>query len=99
MLTVKVNPVSFSSSPSVILKYFPNINTMVVECISCFNERNTLPDSVTSLILKLLDLTKLTDSNLRYADRVVEIRRCSFDRDHPADFSLFPNLERLTFDK
>ena len=35
-LVLKVNPAAFSDSPREILKYFPNINTMVVDDLRRF---------------------------------------------------------------
>ena len=97
LLTLKANPASFSASPRDILKYFPNINTMVVKDLTCFEETDTLPDTVTSLVVRWLDFTKLDATTLRFAERVVELRGCTYGPGYPADFSLFPHLQRLTF--
>ena len=98
MLTLKTNPIWFSCSPHDILKFFPNINTMVVWCITHFKKTDQLPDTVTAIVVDKLFFEDFTDEQLRLADRVVEIRHSYSDNEHPADFALFPNLERLSLD-
>ena len=73
MLTLKVNPAHFSKSPRDILKYFPNINTMVVSKFESLKDTIALPDTVTSIVAKNIGFGHLTESTIRYADRVVEI--------------------------
>ena len=51
-LTLKRNPEGFTNSPDQILRFFPNINTMVVATLSCFEGVQTLPDTVTSIVVK-----------------------------------------------
>ena len=95
-LTLKMNPVAFSKSPGQILKLFPNINTMVVDELSSFDERDELPDTVTALVVGFLHFEGLSEKQLRFADRVVEIQGFNSTDKHPTDFSIFPNLKRLT---
>ena len=38
LLALKVNPAAFSDSPRDIVKFFPNINTMVVDELSCLQK-------------------------------------------------------------
>ena len=94
MLALKVNPAHFKS-PYDILKYLPNINTMVVSKFESLNETITLPDTVTSIVAKCVGFGHLTESTIRYADRVVEIGEWRFTQTHPADLSLFPQLETI----
>ena len=97
-LTLKTNPAAFSFAPREILALFPNINTMVLRWLWSFEDTDTLPDSVTAIVLEDLDHQDLIEQQLPFADRIVAIRssaRCSEGR---ADFSRFPNLERLTLD-
>ena len=96
-LTLKVNPAAFCEFSWEILWRFPNINTMVVDNLSCF-DFDELPDTVTAVIVENVDFADLTEERLRYADRVVEIRRSVAIRTSRADFSLFPRLERLRLD-
>ena len=98
MLTLKTNPAGFCHKPSAILKLFPNINTMVVEEITDFNETDVIPDTVTAIVVKYLNFEHLTKKFLKLADRIVEVRNCYSNDEHPADFTLFPNLERLSLD-
>ena len=91
-ITLKVNPAGFYQKPSAILRFFPNINTMVVHWLTSFKET----DTVTALVVGRLDFEYLTKEHLKLADRVVEIRDCCSNKEHPADFTLFPRLERLT---
>ena len=95
-LTLKTNPAAFSDLPSShILTYFPNINTLVLRFLSLMKEEDSLPDTVTSIIVECMNFNDLTPAQLRYADRVVEIQS-EFSTTSPADFSLFPRLERLS---
>ena len=97
-LTLKVNPAAFSHPPRDILRFFPNINTMNVDDLTDFKKSDTLPDTVTALVVKCVNFTNLPKGLLRYADRVVEIQSSrSFNRDL-ADVSLFPTLQRLSLD-
>ena len=96
MLTLKVNPKPFLMSPREIIRHFPNITTMVVDDLTEFKEADSLPDTLTTLIVENLDFEDLTEEHLQQADRVVEIRGCSSNEEHPANFTLFPHLERLT---
>lgn len=95
-LTLKTNPSWVFSTPRDILMFFPNINTMVVRDLLCFEDTDTLPDTVTALVVEHLDFRCLTAERLGVADRVVEIRGCHDDDKHPANFTLFPNIDRLT---
>ena len=98
MLTLKTNPAAYCDAPRAILRLFPNINTMAVRDLSCF-DRDALPDTVTALVVASVDFNTATEERLKFADRVVEIRGCESYYAHPADFSLFPRLERLALDK
>ena len=93
MLTLKTNPGAFCLDPRTILKYFPNINTMVVNSLSLLSETD-LPDTVASLVVKRVWFTP-DESEPRYADRVVEVRGVVYK---PANLTLFPRLERLVLD-
>ena len=95
-LTLKANPVAFSHSPPEILRFFPNINTMVVQSLTDYKETGTLPDTVTALVVEKLDFIRLADEHLRYADRVVEVRGFQTHSKCHNNFALFQNLERLT---
>ena len=77
--TVRTNPVSFSGSPRAILMRFPNTNTMGVNGIACLETSETLPATVTSVVVASVDFKHLTDEQLRFAERVVEIRNCVSD--------------------
>ena len=95
-LTLKVNPGAFCFEPRSILKFFPNINTMVVESLMYFKKTDALPDTVTALVVQQLFSDDLTDSSIRVADRVVEIQGFSPVTDpHPTDSTFFANLKRL----
>ena len=43
-----------------------------------------------------MDFGDITEHVLKLADRVVEIRDASTDDEHSEDYTLFPNLKRLT---
>ena len=45
-----------------------------------------------------MDFRWLSEEHLKLADRVVEIRGCYTNDEHPVNFTLFPRLERLTLD-
>ena len=93
MLTLKTNPAVLSHSPRDILRFFPDINTMVVNDLSSVERLPALPDTVTAVIVQRMDFDVLPRT-LRYADRVVEIRDgCA--KNWPADFTRFPNLQKL----
>ena len=96
MQMLKVNPVQSQWRPNDIITFFPNINTMAVRDLSCFEGADALPDSVTSIVVECVDFRTVTDGSLHFADRVVEIRGCYTDDKHPADFTLFPNLKKAT---
>ena len=93
-LALKVNPAAFCKSPRAILRLFPNINTMVLKTIPCLSKGETIPDTVTSLVVKRLDLAEMTPARLWFAGRIVEIQNASYDS-RCADFSRFTRLERL----
>ena len=95
MLSLKVNPASFCWEPPAIIKFFPNINTMVVKNLMCFGKTSLLPNTVTAIVVKSVSFYDLTEEGLKYADRVVEIRDNWSGDESPADFALFPNLKRL----
>ena len=96
MLTIKVNPAAFSESPDDILRFFPNINTIIVKKISCFKRSDTLQDTVTSLIVKEVNFCNITREQLRFADRVIEAWMYVPPQIRLPDISIFPRLERLT---
>ena len=98
MLTLKTNPAAFSDSPRAILKYFPNINTMVISYLHFLTKKNALPDTVTALVIKTIHFKWLTEVCLTYADRVVEIQSSKWHPDNYCDYSLFPRLERVRLD-
>ena len=97
MLTLRVNPRSLSYLPHKILDFFPNINTMVVYEFWSTEQIEALPDTVTSIVVEQAELDNLPDSGHRFAGRVVEIQECVSISDL-GDFSVFPRLERLTFE-
>ena len=70
-LTLKTNPVSFSGSPRAILRHFPNIKPMVVNDLAGLETTETLPATVTSVVVASVGFKLLTDEQLRFADRVV----------------------------
>ena len=94
-LTIKTNPPAFSQSPRHILKFFPNINTMVVDSLDCFREINHLPDTVTSV--KVKSFISNGDTHPKYiTKKVTEIwDGFSVNRHAVVDFSVFTRLERL----
>ena len=94
MLTLKTNPLMMFESPQNIVNFFPNINTMVVFSLHYFRENDTLPDTVTAIVVSHVVYDDLTPSELRYADRVVEIRNFHAYQD-TLDLRVFPRLERL----
>ena len=91
-----MKPAAFSDSTRDILKYFPNINTMVVNDLACLETAETLPATVTSVVTGSVDFKHRTDEQLRFADRVVEIRNCVSGCWTDADLTLFPAPARLT---
>ena len=95
-LMAKMNPPAVSTSPRDILRLLPDINTMVVPTLAALEKTSTLPSSVHSLVVRRVDFRRLTEAGLRFADRVVEIGDCDSDHEHPADFTLFPRLAKLT---
>ena len=60
---------------------------------------NTLPDTVTSIAIRLVDNASLTAARIKYADRVVEISECntlgSRGVTEPRNLSSYPRLQRL----
>ena len=89
MPTLKVNPTHLSTSPTKILRFFPNI-MMVLDCPVRLEDIDTLPDTITSIILNNVDTNFLTDKQLRFANRVVEIRGANADPGDNMDFCYFP---------
>ena len=69
---------------------------MVVDELPSFDERDELPDTVTALVVGFLHFEGLSEKQLRFADRVVEIQGFNSTDKHPTNFSIFPNLKRLT---
>ena len=95
MHILKVNPWMFDESPHTILKFIPNINTIVVESLSLIGQADTLPNTVTSIVVKFLTFYDLTETELNCADRVVEIQNSVCASDDTLDLRAFPKLERL----
>ena len=95
VLTLKVNPSHFCDSAHDILTFFPNLNTLVIKDLSQLDSVDTIPNTITSIVIKMIDFSKVTQSGLRFADRVVEVQGCCscYER---WDFSLFPRLARLS---
>ena len=88
-LTLKVNPAAFSTSPRAILRHFPNIKPMVVNDLAGLETTETLPATVTSVVVASVGFKLLTDEQLRFADRVAD-RDCVSDCWTDADLALFP---------
>ena len=95
-LTLTVNPMAFSPSSRTILQYFPNINTIVVDDLRWFGVRETLPDTVTAIILKSVDFRPSHGPGFVWVNRVVEVR--GYHSSAVVDLSLFPRLERVSLD-
>ena len=95
--TLRTNPQVTCDDPSSTLALFPHINTLIVKGLSCLEKVDSLPDTVTGIVVVCLNFTNLTDAQLKFADRVVEIRGFSFDEKHPANLALFRNLQRFDF--
>ena len=91
-LTLKVNPAVFSTSPRQILKCVPNTNTMVVDEHSCLQKTHSLPETVTGVVLKSFGRDSGRNNLLKFADRVVEIRKC--DVLNNLDLSHFSSIQK-----
>ena len=96
--TLRINPPATDTDPALSLRFFPNINTIVVRDSCDLEDVDSLPDTVTAVVVLSPSPVRLTRGLLRYADRVVEIRGCWPDDEHAAKFACFPNLQRLTID-
>ena len=94
---LRVNPAELGYDPQVVLRLFPNINTLVVSELSNLDEIEVLPDTVTGIVVQSVCPDDIPDEVVPFVDRIVEIRS-SVITNTPADFTQFSHLERLRLD-
>ena len=95
MFILKANPWLFRCKPQKILKFFPNINTMHVDFLTNFEATDTLPDTVTAIVVWRVGVGLFSWSQCKYNDRVVEIDNLFCRDNERVDLRAFPRLERL----
>ena len=75
LLALKVNPGGILRLAAHNPHALPHINTMVVDELSCLQKTRILPETVTGVVLKLFDSDSGPKDLLKFADRIVEIRK------------------------
>ena len=73
MLTLKVNPGKFNRSRTTILKFFPNINTMVLDSSERLGDIDTFPDTITSVVLERVDFKNYESKNSDFSTALLRL--------------------------
>lgn len=100
MVFIRTNPVgSFCKPVATILRFFPNINTLRVSISTMLNDVDTLPETITAIVVDRCDFRKPPEQQPTLVRIVTEIRDGMNSDEKTIDLSIFTSLRRLTLSK